>query len=49
MSDRIDTTVAFTGFGDALLTNRIAARANDSIPDPIVSTTATELTKTIPS
>lgn len=47
--DTIDNTVVFIGFGDSLLTKINAARDNDNTPDPMASTTVTELKKIIPS
>jgi hypothetical protein len=47
--DTRDITVVIIGLGGCFLARMIAARMSDSNPEPIASTTATELTKTVPS
>lgn len=49
MRDRIDIAVAFVGLGELPLENKMAARVKDKTPDPIASTTATELINMTPS
>ncbi len=47
--DVMEIADVISGLGGFFLTNRIAARINDNNPDPMASTTATELTKIVPS
>ena len=49
IKDRIDTTVAFVGFGELSFENKMIARTKDKPADPIASTTATELINITPS
>lgn len=48
-SERVDNTVAWTGFGDLRRTNNAAASNSDNPAAPMVRTIATELTKMTPS
>lgn len=47
--DAMDIAVVFTGLGGIFLTKIMAARISDNDAAPMARTTATELTKIVPS
>jgi len=47
--DAMAFAIVIYGLGGLLLARMIVARISDSNPEPIASTTATELTKMVPS